>query len=157
MDRDIIFAFDDWVCPPLNMSTTCVKISDLAVRQQDIAHWRKGNVHIAPEIAPFLLNWSDSRATTDCWHSELPNALTYLPNHGSERDRVFALNAIDFDQKSTSVVGRRKSRVVWGPAVSLSDCWIVELVVGRLHFHLVDYVDSVPVNEKLQGLLEAGR
>ena len=77
---DIISTSDDWAGPSVEPLIRNVKMTDLSIRQHDIAIWWTGNVHVDVEITPFLLNWLDSRCLSDAWSIELLPELEYLMN-----------------------------------------------------------------------------
>ena len=109
-------------------------------------------------VKPFILNWLDSSALTDDWSSEYVLALEYLTNHGTERDRQTAIDLLSAwgGEPANSSVGRSKQNIRRGASISMSDCWSVELAVGNLLFHVVEYGDAIHLPYNPQGLLNVG-
>ena len=156
--RNLIFPDESWMYHEVPSLCKSIPLSKLTERQRIIAEWWKETCKADSAVAPFLLNWLDARSTSDDWDGEYRKALEYLTHNGKERDCSIAQEELRKIQgiSHSAVVGRSSSRIKWGASVALSDCSGAELAVGQLHFHVIEYGDSVHLGEKLQKLMNVG-
>ena len=156
--QNLISTNQDWMYREISSGEKIAPMTALTVRQQKIASWWKDKQLADSIITPFVLNWIDSRSVAGDWDADYLIAREYLCKHGTERDRLTAQELLSSSRggEISTVVGRRRSLMRWGGSISLSDCWIVELEVGNLHFHIVEYVGAIHLPETLHGFLNAG-
>ena len=151
--QDILYDKDSWVYPASSKKCTPIRITDLSDRQKKIADWWKSSAPCPAIISPFVLNWLDQRASSDNWDQEAREALSFLVQFGTERDRGLAADALTSGVEK-HIVGRRTRAAVWGESLSLEDCSTVELDIGKLLLHVVDFGDSIHLNTVLQKRLD---
>ena len=81
-------------------------------------------------------------------------ALSYLAQFGTERDRELAGRVLS-DESTVHCVFNTHLRPM-GYSVALEDCWSIEVGIGRLFLHVVDYGRAIHLDKDLQRRLNFG-
>ena len=83
----------------------------------------------APELVPFVLNWTDRDAGKQPFFEQIHAALAHVRECGSERDWKLAASNLTHDVSNLSAVGTDEGPITWGSKTHLIDgaveTWIV--------------------------------
>ena len=159
--NDIVHTTDAWTCPVIREGVP-VANGGLSDRQQKIdSCWAAHSSLVGEGLHSYVANWMNSQSTekNETFDADaIRQALIYLQEHGSGRDRGLASSSLDRLGRMPSAVGRCTflTEIVWGGKTQLIDCESEELSFGVLRFHVLDFGDVLDLNTGLQHELACG-
>ena len=153
--NDLVHTTDAWTYP-ITRDGVPVKSDALSSQQQRIdSFWTGFSSVVDPSVHSFVVNWLNvccgdqmAEPTVDM----IGHSLTYLQEHGSDRDEIFASNSLGRLDRTGCAVGKTDCRdeIVWGSKVGLIDAESEELSFGALRFHVLDFGDVLELNGGLR-------